>query len=340
MIKEETKYKLFNNLRTVKGFNRSIIIDFQRDTFFFIPNVLEKILKNTFTVSSIIDEFAITEKDEVILKSYVDFLNKNELIFKITTLEPLKFPEIQDIYETPNIIDNIIIELENFDNLNTELFKDVTELGCKNIEFRVFNKMTFTQLISFVSKLSFFPINNIFITTELFEDFSIAKFLDNKNKLKNIQNLTFYGCNENNNEFIEETTTFIKYLKAKSLTNDSCGNCSLKLFNLNIKHFLESQTKNTCLNKKMSINIKGEIKNCPSFPNIYGNINNHDLLNIAKSEEFNQFWNIKKDEIQTCRDCEFRHICTDCRAFIIKKKDIFSKPLKCEYNPYTNIWSK
>lgn len=39
-----------------------------------------------------------------------------------------------------------------------------------------------------------------------------------------------------------------------------------------------------------------------------------------------------------CQDCEFRHICTDCRACLDEPEDIYSKPLKCGYNPYTAEW--
>jgi len=52
-----------------------------------------------------------------------------------------------------------------------------------------------------------------------------------------------------------------------------------------------------------------------------------------------KYWNITKDQIDICKDCEFRHICTDCRAYIEDPKNIYSKPLKCGYNPYTNDWS-
>ncbi|MNL67068.1 hypothetical protein D3C87_1916250 [compost metagenome] len=31
-------------------------------------------------------------------------------------------------------------------------------------------------------------------------------------------------------------------------------------------------------------------------------------------------------------------MCTDCRAYVEDPKDIYSKPLKCGYDPYTNEW--
>ena len=49
---------------------------------------------------------------------------------------------------------------------------------------------------------------------------------------------------------------------------------------------------------------------------------------------------IKKENIDSCKDCEFRNICTDCRAYIEVPSNYHSKPLKCGYNPYTNVWEE
>jgi hypothetical protein len=33
-------------------------------------------------------------------------------------------------------------------------------------------------------------------------------------------------------------------------------------------------------------------------------------------------------------------MCTDCRVYLQDPNDIYSKPLKCGYNPYTNKWEE
>jgi radical SAM protein with 4Fe4S-binding SPASM domain len=64
------------------------------------------------------------------------------------------------------------------------------------------------------------------------------------------------------------------------------------------------------------------------------------LIDVVNNPEFQKVWHIKKDEIAKCRDCEFRHICTDCRAYIENPEDQYSAPLKCGYNPYTCEWEE
>jgi SPASM domain peptide maturase of grasp-with-spasm system len=70
----------------------------------------------------------------------------------------------------------------------------------------------------------------------------------------------------------------------------------------------------------------------------YGNISSTTLQEALNHPDFKKYWNITKDKISACKDCEFRHICTDCRAYIENPEDIYSKPLKCGYNPYTCEW--
>src|SRR5690606_41800509 len=97
---------------------------------------------------------------------------------------------------------------------------------------------------------------------------------------------------------------------------------------------------NSCLNRKISIDAEGNIKNCPSMSESFGNVQDTSLLEAIEKPGFKKYWNITKDKIHVCKDCEFRYICTDCRAYINDPADILSKPLKCGYNPYTGEWSE
>lgn len=71
---------------------------------------------------------------------------------------------------------------------------------------------------------------------------------------------------------------------------------------------------------------------------IYGYISTDKLTNIVKSSEFTSIWTTTKDDIIICKDCEFRYICLDCRAFLSDKNNPNSRPLKCKYNPYITKW--
>ncbi len=72
--------------------------------------------------------------------------------------------------------------------------------------------------------------------------------------------------------------------------------------------------------------------------NNYGNIKNLAISDVLNNHEFNKLWRINKDKINVCKDCEFRYICHDCRAYITEENNIYSKPLKCKYDPYKTVW--
>ncbi|MDQ1098727.1 SPASM domain peptide maturase of grasp-with-spasm system [Chryseobacterium sp. SORGH_AS909] len=76
----------------------------------------------------------------------------------------------------------------------------------------------------------------------------------------------------------------------------------------------------------------------------FGNIKNISLEEAVNHKDFKQYWNLTKDSIEVCKDCELRYVCTDCRAYTEQThtKDglDISKPLKCGYDPYTGTWKE
>lgn len=121
---------------------------------------------------------------------------------------------------------------------------------------------------------------------------------------------------------------------------DDCSMCGIieeALYSINIDTYLKYSKGNTCLWKKISISADGQIRNCPSMPISYGHISNTNILGIKSNPTYKYLSEIKKSEIDVCRDCEFRVFCTDCRANICNPNNIYSKPKKCKYNLSQNL---
>lgn len=124
----------------------------------------------------------------------------------------------------------------------------------------------------------------------------------------------------------------------------SCGCINLNNLNINRSFYIEALNYNSCLHKKISIDYEGNIKNCPSMVKNFGNIKQTSLRKALLNNDFKEYWDVNKDEIEVCKDCEFRYVCTDCRAYTEKGEDNLgtinlSKPLKCGYDPYTGVWN-
>ena len=342
MISSNIKFKLVANCIPVKGANQSVICDLQRNSISLIPNDLYHILtkyegKTIEDIKSIYNN----KYDDVIVE-YFEFLLSEEFIF--FTDSPELFPKLSMQWHTPQEITNAIIDVD--ENSIFDLHKVIHELNeynCKFVEFRYYNSPkieTLKELISFIEDLesSIISIDLNFPYREHFIKPHILKLL---NEFPRISSIRIYSAP--NNEFIKLDHLSNKYLiyLTEHISNEKCcGKIDSSLFAININNFTESKQYNSCLNRKISIDVNGNIKNCPSMTQSFGNIDSTNLKEALNHKDFKKYWNITKDQIDVCKDCEFRYVCTDCRAYREDPNNDYSKPLKCGYNPYTNKWEE
>ena len=327
--------KLFANCLPVKGATRQIICDLQKGNFYFIPQGLYEIL--TAHKGKRIDEiksFYNNNHDEVIDK-YISYLIENELAFFCSN--PESFPEIEIKWDYPGHISNAIIEVEQ-DTLHDfiDMFFQLEKLGTKFLEIRFYYKTSLNKLTEIISLTNESKFRNIDILLEYDSSLELKEIEHFINLYQRIGKIIIHSVPESH---IEKSKNInIVFTKQVIKNNDCCGQVSVSYFNCNLDMYMESKLHNNCLNRKISINGKGEIKNCPSANKAYGNIQDITLKQAIEKQGFKDYWSINKDQIEICKDCEFRYICTDCRAHLSNPQNIYSKPAKCTYNPYTGIW--
>jgi hypothetical protein len=62
-------------------------------------------------------------------------------------------------------------------------------------------------------------------------------------------------------------------------------------------------------------------------------------LNLLKSTKLTKYWNVRKDNTDVCKNCEFRYFCLDDRIPDIRPKDnSWYYKTECNYNPYIAKW--
>ena len=135
------------------------------------------------------------------------------------------------------------------------------------------------------------------------------------------------------------STDNVHYIQEKFHIN-RCGIIEIEGFNISKRLYSESLLYNSCLNGKLVVDKSGTIKNCPSLKESYGNVEDKKLSAVVSQPEFVKYWSISKDEILVCNVCEFRHMCIDCRAYTGDPTNLYSKPLKCGYDPYSGEWNE
>jgi SPASM domain peptide maturase of grasp-with-spasm system len=332
-------FKLYSCCQLTKGHSRSLIVDLQRNKFHFIPNILFEILtEDQFLSFSLLKE-KYFENIEIITE-YFQFLLNEDLGFIIKKSELINFPELNLNWENSSKITNAIIDLnaKSDFNLIEDSIKKLEQLKCFSIQLRIFDNISNNKLI----KLSNYFKNTAIRNFDIILKYDKNKNLDFFEKLINTNqrlfNINIHSSPEN---IIKNIVKWNINCNFSTLTLDSpncCGIIKPAYFTINLMHFTESQKHNTCLNRKISIDVNGEIKNCPSMLKSYGNIRDTTLSEALERPGFKDMWYIHKDQIEVCKDCEFRHICTDCRAFVKTSNNIYSKPSKCNYNPYEAKW--
>ena len=339
----ENYFKMFSCCIPVKGASRSIICDLQRNSFEFIPNDLYNII-NLFPNMSI---FSIKEKynnkfDETIDK-YIEFLADNEFGFYCSKDELVFFPELNLEWDYPARITNAIVDLNKSSSYTlSNVFQQLEILNCKDIQIRIFDVLDYDQIEKIISYTDGSRIKSIELLISYNKNITYKDLFTLSNKYTRIKTIVIHSSHKDEILRDQQRIYFIpiQYRKRKIISEQDCGRVSVKDFSINNEMFTESLKFNTCLNRKISINTEGEIKNCPSLEKSFGNIENVKLKDVCKMDEFKKLWDINKDKIKVCKDCEFRYICTDCRAYIKDKDDIYSKPMKCGYDPYNTTFNK
>ncbi|WP_051224644.1 grasp-with-spasm system SPASM domain peptide maturase [Flavobacterium tegetincola] len=328
-------FAFFSNVILTVGNKRTLVIDIQRQRVFYISNNLVKFIKNGKINLKLLDSFSLIDK-EVIEKWLNYFIDNN--LGHYTNHQDM-FPQMNMNFDYPGLISNAIIEVshKNSHLLTQNLYHSLNNLGAKAIIIiYIDNCFEINQIYNYY-KSSDIEYIELYLPAENFDNSLILEISSHKR----VRKITFYGMS-NKKESIVKDSLVIDFLENKIDLMKSCGNIFLNNTLINKDVISESLSYNSCLHKKIAINREGTIKNCLSMPQSFGNIKTTTLEEALSHHDFKKYWSINKDMIATCKDCEFRHICTDCRAYTerthFEGEIDLSKPLKCGYNPYTNEW--
>ena len=326
----------------VKGIRRSGICDIQRGTFETIPNSLWDVLQNCKSLSMAGIYATYGEDNQEVLDEFFTWLIENEFGFWCNSLEEFKsFPDMALDWDSPYEIQNMIIDLNEQSTYSIEnLTSQIKELRVPYIQIRSYSPR---HLDYFAKWFEFFddsPVKTIDIVTPYYEGCNNENFARFSKRFIRLNSIIFFNSPIEDRKSELNKLTSIIFVKKNISGNHFCGIISPDFFTVNKPLLTESIHHNNCLNRKISVDCNGEIKNCPSISRSFGNISNTSLRNAMKAQHFRDLWSIKKSEIEVCNSCEYRYICTDCRAYLEKPDNLYSKPLKCGYDPSSAIWSE
>lgn len=324
--------RLHNSLHLTRGALRSLLVDVQRKTYLTIPNdmhdMLVRLNSTAQTKRALVRSYA--DEDQETVLDYVNWLFEREIIFECPPDLYERFPATPMDSDLAVLINASIIDVEFSEPLDLDtIAAEIDILGCPSVQLRDFNgtgQDTVRHLLkawatSRVSKIYLFlkySVNNLALLDEVLTN-------------PRIMSVVLHSA----------PTTHLPVLDARVHVTSTeiqgpqdCGWIGPQYFPVNNRCLSMSKDKNTCLCNKVSISIDGQIRNCPSHTRTFGHISEVRLSQVIEQKNFQAPWLITKDEIEVCRDCEFRSICSDCRVYT-NGNSMTGKPSKCSYDPYT-----
>lgn len=338
-MQNDQPFMAFASCKLVAGASRSAIYDLHTNKIHLIPSILQEILEayNGKTIQDVIDAYGA--EYSAIIGEYFEFLEREEIIFYTTM--PDSFPQLSEDWFAHSVIRDCIIDLGT-DNIAhfAAIVESLCELDCLTLEIRAYGPYGIHVFEELMQQLEVATVTSVTLIAKYNPDIAAAAWSNLCDCFPRITSLTIHSC-EN-----DESGASIRYFTPMNFTSrhieneTACGKINQEQFLSYTDLFTEAKQHNTCLNCKVGIDQNGYIRNCPSMPEHFGHISSTNITEATGQAGFKKLWNIGKDHINVCKNCEFRYACTDCRAYLDDPADIFSKPLKCGYNPYTCEWEE
>ena len=259
-------------------------------------------------------------KDKGLIKGYCSTINQNfeKISYSVVSesqknthnsriAENLQFEFEADYeltFEYPAHITNAIISIDQNsinDTYLNNLSKTLASLFTKDLVILAITPLEFHEVERLMVSLTSFDLDSVIFCFTYHDDFhsdEFAELFEHRSfKLKVIVFNSPFDKNYADKYFFFTRAFSIAHKKNPAE------------FESNLTLFSESQFHHTYFNQKIYVDANGNIKNAPECDEIFGNIESYEsILDLINTEEFQKYWNVRKDICDVCKDCEFRHM--------------------------------
>ena len=334
---DDAIFRLYAHCVPVRGARRSTLCDLQRNAYHLIPNGMHEILTVHRSRTRAEIHAAYGPGSETVVDDYFAFLERNDLGWWCT--EPERFPPLDLTWDVPARVTNAIVDVGPGSRHDfASLLAQLEELGCQTLQIRVFTPWSTADIERVVALTDFGRLRCVELLVPWRQDFSDEALWALCRRHPRLLSVFVHGAPERRVSTLPNFSNTVVFRTEVIDSEAHCGQVHPAYFVTSLSSFTEALAHNSCLNRKLSVDQEGEIRNCPSMPRGFGNAATVPLASALQDPAFQAVWGITKDQVETCRDCEFRYVCTDCRAYVRDPGDPRSKPARCSYDPYQARW--
>lgn len=191
---------------------------------------------------------------------------------------------------------------------------------------------------------------------------SFKRTIDAVHRLKEHGIQTRVACTimKQNQDYLEETMEFLKELDVRrpgfdlvrpsgrgndeeiypdKISKKAAYRSKAMFMETDRETFIKRYNGNGCWQGKVAVSSTGTVHPCiMQRDDDSSSIRESSLEDIIKGS-IHKYWDISHDDIDVCKDCEYKYACHDCRpvAFGLSG-ELTAKSLHCSYDPYEGEW--
>jgi SPASM domain peptide maturase of grasp-with-spasm system len=331
-------FKRIEECQPVKGFRRSAIYDLNRKTYDLIPQALYSILTEYEgkTVQEVKQDFA----DPAVIDEYFEFLLQKEYIFFCSKEDFSQFSPLILQWDYSALITNAILCLDENSSYDLpEVMNQLENLGCRHV--LIFSKahLDIAYFECLLESLDLSTFQSIEIHTRPHESLHLRSLKNFAGKFPRIRAFIVYSSVADK-IYCEQSQPYgiIAFMREEACLTKDPGDSLSDYFNVNIHLFSEAQRHNVFYNRKLIVDVTGTISNTFTGECTDHRVSQSDLKEVVEAPSFQRLWNVSKDSIAVCRDCEFRYMCSDSRIPDQEQGGLWRFESECAYNPYLAKW--
>src|SRR5262249_38744331 len=152
-----------------------------------------------------------------------------------------------------------------------KIFSELDDLGCKALQLRFFSPPCLDQLATVLKAAAYGRLRSIDILAAHKSELTPEAVEHLIVRHPRVNSVIIHSSPEDFSSIVGAAVT-LRYITQVIDSPACCGQVRPTYFATNLETFSEAQSFNTCLNRKISIDSRGEIRNCPSLPLSFGNI--------------------------------------------------------------------
>ncbi|SFK34917.1 SPASM domain peptide maturase, grasp-with-spasm system [Chryseobacterium indologenes] len=293
---------IFSFCKVIEGKENAIICDFQKKNIKYIPSSMVEVIKMLSTLPYLEVENAFSDQKEI-FNSYITLLLAEKFAFFSDLRD--EFIPISDIWESPQVINNAIIEY-GFENYTiTKAIEQLDDLNCQFLEIRFLacgkkNMASIEEILKYCNDL---VLRSLKIYLPYVSHKASLQIYHTLKKFKKLEAIVFYESDKTKANYVSQNILFTKknmeYIRSKNFEETDLI--------IDFEYYRESLQYNPYYNKKVCIDYLGNIKNCLKNELIFGNINKNSIIQILKETKIKELWHVSHDMILGLKDDELRY---------------------------------